>query len=188
MYCCRSSALLKPWGASRLQDFLGNFPHTPREPVSQQQKKNIRAYEIKIRKLVQQGRLSPHDIVAIHPDRQDGLTYPQHITINNYPTMTTHNGDTMLLSVDDVVAATPDSQHRVFRVLQATERLTIAGFPVKLVEHLGVKLTMQASQWQRISTGTHSCHSRTATPCIVDDGPHTVASCRLAHKRPRWLA
>ena len=59
--------------------------------------------------------------------------------------MTTHNGDTMLLSVDDVVAATPDSQRRVFRVLQATERLTIAGFPAKLVEHLGVKLTMKAT-------------------------------------------
>ena len=136
---------LSPWGASRLQDFLGNFPHTHRESFSQQQQDNIRAYEIKIRQLVQQGRLSPHDIVAIHPDRQDGLTYPQHMTVNKYPTMTTQNGDTMLLSVDDVVAATPDSQRRVFRVLQATERLTIAGFPAKLVEHLGVKLTMKAT-------------------------------------------
>jgi len=121
---------LPPFGRSALVDALGQFPFTPRHIFSAQQQENISTYEQKIRHLVDVGHLKLGDVVAIAPDRREGIDviYNQNICVNNVPTFTTQNADVMLLSVSDVVNMVPDDQRKLFRKLTPTERLTIQGF------------------------------------------------------------
>jgi site-specific DNA-cytosine methylase len=138
---------LPAFGRCDLKDVLGKFPHTPRASFSPQQQENIMTYEKKIRRWVEMGHLKHGDIVAIAPDRREGLdlTFSQSITVNNSPTLTTGNADVMFLSVSDVVNEVPDEQRTFFRKAMPTERLTLQGFRAQLVILLGQKLAEFAS-------------------------------------------
>ena len=83
--CGTVPAPLPAWGAVKLKDCLGNFQHTPRSNFTAQQQVNIRVYEQKIVKMVEQGVLSRDDLVCIAPDRQDGLTYSQQTRKMSFP-------------------------------------------------------------------------------------------------------
>ena len=136
---------LPPFGKRKLRDALAKLPHTPRHCFSTQQQDNIKVFEAKIRSLVQAGRLYMEDLCVVPPDRQDGLGYPQKMTVNNCPTFTCHNFDLLVLSVHDVVHDVPDASREFFRILSPPERLTLQGFPAKMAATLGKTLTYKAS-------------------------------------------
>ena len=106
---------------------------------------NIKAYEAKISAQCAAGKLHPGDLVVIHVDRQKDLTYPQAMSVNVAPTLTTTNKCLWVLSVHDVLAGTPDSHREFFRMLHPTELLALQGLPCSLVQYLGYELTRKAA-------------------------------------------
>jgi site-specific DNA-cytosine methylase len=136
---------LKPFGSRFLRSALGKFGHTPRSSLCENQQQNLICMEAKIRQQVLDGKLQLEDVVVVSVDRGQGLTYPQHISVNVAPTFTTSNSSLFVLSVRGVVDKTPDDQREFFRKFRNSERLALQGFPPDIVFQLSPELAMFAA-------------------------------------------
>ena len=58
---------------------------------------------IRLKDKVQQGKIPKDSIITVSVDRDDDNTYPQAITIDALPTLTTHNRYLFVMSVQDVI-------------------------------------------------------------------------------------
>ena len=137
-------APLPAFGRRLLKDCLGPFPCTDRGTLSAQQQINLKVYEAKIKERVVAGSLQQSDVVTIAVDRQDDRTFPQKVTVNAVPTLTTNNTPLWVVSVGCVVRDIPDQSRTFFRKLKETERLTLQSFPASLAMFLG-SLTLKAA-------------------------------------------
>ena len=130
---------LPGWGRRHLREALAaNMPHTPRSAWTAQQQKNILDSEELVISEVQRGKLEMDDIVVVPADRSHDfeMVYESKFSCNVCPTLTTHNNNLIVMSVQDVVRRTKDSSREFFRKLLLPERLQLQGFPASLALRL----------------------------------------------------
>ena len=131
-FCAMVPEPLPPFGQRQLRDMLGKFECTDRAALPVTHQANIRTIESRIRFMVRIGKLSAHDILVASIDRADNKVYPQALTVNHLPALTTHNQYLFVMSVGDVCNYVPDHQRQHFRKLRGAERLSSMGFPTSL--------------------------------------------------------
>ena len=91
---------LQPFGTALLKDFLGKADNLARTSLTVAQQNNLKAYESKLKTLVQQGIIQDGQLAVIAVDRAEGKTYRQQIRVDVLPTLTCHNRYLMVLSMD----------------------------------------------------------------------------------------
>ncbi|CAK0881557.1 unnamed protein product, partial [Prorocentrum cordatum] len=127
----------EPFGARSLRDALGQFPVTPRESLTKAQRRNLENHEALIREKVQEGKLNESDIVVISIDRAVQGPFNITFSVNECPTLLTHNTYLYVLSVGCVARGVPDAERAFSRLLRPTERLAMQGFPPEVAAFLG---------------------------------------------------
>ena len=77
--------------AKRLDEFLGDFPPTPLDSLTNALRKNLAHYEGRIRALLLTAQVEPDDIISFSLDRGPNKVYAAPVHVNVVPTFTTHN-------------------------------------------------------------------------------------------------
>jgi site-specific DNA-cytosine methylase len=121
---------LPPFGPADIRSVLGHFPPT-RTSLCANQAANLKRYEDNIIEMHQHGDLKAEDVVIISVDRAAGKVYKQEVTVNKFPTLTTHSESMMVLSVGDIVERRPDSEREFMRHVRTSEKFVAQGFPRK---------------------------------------------------------
>ena len=130
-------APLKRFGTRTLRDVLGSFPNVLRSSLTLPQQDNLRVYEQMITTKVLGKCLELADVVVMHLDRNPHNEYGTTISRNISPTLTCKNNYLLIMSVSDVFHQVADAGREFFRFMHATERLTLQGFPPRLILDLG---------------------------------------------------
>jgi site-specific DNA-cytosine methylase len=125
---------LAPFGSRQLHEALGKSPNMKRSDLTLPQQDNLKNFEKEIKAKVAANKLSLNDVVVCPVDRSkdEDITYGSGYTVNNAPTLTTHNVYLVIISVGCVVANVADEMRLFFRFFTLPERLALQGFPPQL--------------------------------------------------------
>ena len=130
-------APLPPFGRRKLREVLGKkCANIKRSELSQNFKKNLEAFEEKIRASFARGKFVTDDVCIFHLDRAENKTYDQIVSLNVAPTLTTRNQYLFVACVEGITQNKPDAEREYFRYLTNAERLMLQGFPPALANDL----------------------------------------------------
>ena len=125
---------LQSFGRRSLKEALGLSPYTPRNVLSVPQQQNLKDAEAEAKKLHAAGKVNLCDLIVVPVDRSwdEDIQYNASLSVNQCPTLTTHNVYLFVLEVGDVINNIEDSQRTYFRKITDPERLALQGFPPNL--------------------------------------------------------
>ncbi|CAK0886992.1 unnamed protein product, partial [Prorocentrum cordatum] len=111
-------------------------------PQNRAQQRNLKAYENRIRSLVEEGRAPRNSTAVASFDRAEGMGFNTTLSVDVSPTLTCRSFYFAVLSVEDVVSDTPDENRRLFRKLTSPERFALQGFPPSTALQIDSKLAV----------------------------------------------
>jgi site-specific DNA-cytosine methylase len=125
---------LLPFGSRLLREALGKAPNLQRSDHTVPQQNNLKGFENQIKSKFAENKLALDDLVVCPIDRSkdEDIVYGSGFTLNNAPTLTTHNVYLVIMSVGCVIGDVEDAQRTFFRFFTKPERLALQGFPPEL--------------------------------------------------------